>query len=868
MANKNRIIHGLLLLSGIGLILFFFYDWAFNEVIPPNDFPGGASLMWCLNDLINQEGTIPLWNPWWFNGCSNMLVLSQGLSTGILLIFVKIFGVFKGLKAAVLIFMMFSFVGMYAFCNRIMHRKIPAFVSALVYVFFPLQISSGITTGHNVVSMFFAFIPVAFFIFEYHYKKQSALSASLVGLIAAMIVFFENEKGLILCVMLAFWVIFRGKIKSFILPMLIALGLTAFFTVPLAEELGYYALFPKDRISIDKVEFAAPKIISFFDRFSKLIEKLPKTKTIDLVSFSGFHYITMAATLAASAALLLLALGRGRSKNHGSTLYFYTLFFGGLLFSCLCLAQGPFSLLSRNADLVTRIIPIIKTLFNNDALFAICFTGTLVLNSILLFFATLFFVKSLPLKRGIIVCFFIALMMGFSVESLFIKVVPLFKNMRSPMWYLILSVGFCISFLCGSFFCFLPEKANLVPERFRTKWSGIPVVHAVAIIFLVIHFIDITPYLTKTVNANVNTPVLAALKDCMHWIKEDSTILLPKVNDSKQSIHEKNYTSPGLLTLDSYSPVEDMGMMWSNRKTPWYWLNWIAPKWSHQMSYDLVLPLLYSNIGKNPGTRIAAGYLSMGNCPYLLEKSSKLPNYESLDSFDLKCSAKTVSQNQVDSRVLYRVFKSQVPSGNVQRYTKMIFFGGETRQSAELFNGSILRDFAIINTEEKDLSGFSVNFLKRFNAVVWTQDFIDTDSNKTKIQKIATQLGKKLIIISSKEIFDHKKLTLPDDAWLEVNKDALEYKRVAAGKIKISVNNRTPLILRTSESYHPFWRVSVNGKIKKPLRVNNSFLGIALGKGKQDVEFVFGMRLTHYLGLLISLITALLSIRYAFFRKC
>ena len=78
-----------------------------------------------------------------------------------------------------------------------------------------------------------------------------------------------------------------------------------------------------------------------------------------------------------------------------------------------------------------------------------------------------------------------------------------------------------------------------------------------------------------------------------------------------------------------------------------------------------------------------------------------------------------------------------------------------------------------------------------------------------------------------------------------------------------------PGILMWSESYHPYWRVQVDGQMSRLLRVNHAFLGVRVPAGKHRVLFEFGPYPWRWIGAVVSLasLAALLLAAYLISRK-
>jgi hypothetical protein len=619
---------------------------------------------------------------------------------------------------------------------------------------------------------------------------------------------------------------------------------------------------------------------------------IPGSLSAQMQNFSGYHYLGMAAISAACLGLIWALVLRVFKKtasdvnscdnaavnscdnadlnpcekaveNH----FFYIFFVSGLFFTSLALAQGPFSFFSRNMEFFLRAHKIFEALFANSPLFGfalltcmiiIILTGLIISISA---FKSLYYNFSLKKLSGLL---FFVFFIFIPLEPLFIKVFPLFANMRSPMWYFTVSAGFCTAFLSASFLAFTSDCR--------------PIVRRLAFfLFLVIHFTDIYPYVTYTTRADVSPAVSGVLSRAMEWIKKDSADQTAGQSNDKgtgqsndkgtgqpsdqafeQFCKQKNYILPGLLTLDSYSPVEDMGMIVSQRKVSWYWLNWIAPKWSHQMVYDLVLPILYSGSITPVSGQLISFWLSLSNSPYLLEKSGQFPDYDNIHGFDYKCSVNVTGAPGTEDRSFYRIFKSTRECANLRVYKNMVLFGGSIKNSANLLLAAGQSGFVIINAGNKKISSFSRSFLNRFSHIVWEKRLFNQDTPDKRIE-YKEFLQHRLKICDEEDIFDKTDFYFKPLQGRGL-KNRAEYIRISAGRIRVNIKTDFPVILALSESYHPLWKVRINNRLVKPLRVNNSFLGLSVGAGDHEIDFTFLLRLHNLAGIFISLVSFIIAL--------
>jgi uncharacterized membrane protein YfhO len=85
-------------------------------------------------------------------------------------------------------------------------------------------------------------------------------------------------------------------------------------------------------------------------------------------------------------------------------------------------------------------------------------------------------------------------------------------------------------------------------------------------------------------------------------------------------------------------------------------------------------------------------------------------------------------------------------------------------------------------------------------------------------------------------------------------------------KVEISAQVKEPAVLVLSDTYYPGWKVLVDGREEKVLRVNYTFKGVALYPGTHKVRFVYEP-FTFWAGLLISIVSGLVISAAALFQS-
>ncbi len=81
----------------------------------------------------------------------------------------------------------------------------------------------------------------------------------------------------------------------------------------------------------------------------------------------------------------------------------------------------------------------------------------------------------------------------------------------------------------------------------------------------------------------------------------------------------------------------------------------------------------------------------------------------------------------------------------------------------------------------------------------------------------------------------------------------VQWSRPASSRSWAQVEFTEPGILMWSESFHPAWRVQIDGQSAELLRVNHAFMGVRVPTGGHRILFAFGPYPWRWLGALISM---------------
>jgi hypothetical protein len=905
--------HGPLLLAGIIAIIALSREWACSSLLPPNDFPGEVSFFQSISEMLLRWKTIPLWNPFWFNGCSNLFTLSQWGAYPFVLPLTALLGPLTGLKWAVVIFHVLSLITMYCFLYSFFKSRAGAFFGAISYSLFPLQICSGMATGHVVVSLFFALIPLDFLVLTSYLASSSAMKCSVLALLSAMTISFDNEKGLIVGIAMALYTIlwaFAGPVESpesselpessvspvspvssvsqvssesqesqesqesagfsawalsvsaapvrvllkAAVPALLGACLCGFFIIPLLFEMGNFALFPADRVATDRLVFSAPGLGTFLDRFGSLVE-FGGVENIDVLGrFSGFHYagIVLLCVMVAGIYVTLRDLRKDFTDifRRRSVWITVTLFLFFLI--SVSLAHGPSSVWSRNIPLFGMMRVLLLKLYAGSMVYGLLFTvGLLALMALPL--VTL--VQGFRIRgwKGLVVTSSIwIILLFFPLLKLVDILIPLFRNIRSPMWFFNILGGFTICSVAAA----LPSAIRSIKVRV-----------AVTAFLLLLVAADISPY-RRVMTIGVPAHKVSALESLHHTLARDSAIRMANGNVWTMAADDGAVSTEGTvigrsdagklqpwdwryMALASYSPLDDMGVNFSKTGTSWYWLNWMAPVSTHEMNFQMILPTLYKGVLTPAESSGLAMLMRLSNCPYIIDEVGVGPDLAQDSNFRRIFSMVTGSGENSDpsgngiavsdEKPLYSVYAVSGRSAQARLFRGTALYIGQKPGELEAVSVLTPLSIGVVRSLQKKLDDHRIDYLRKFTMVVADSDsFRNADPGFTAA--LRQELGGRFQVLPQEEPWTIEK---PD--YLPVA-NVLSYTRNEPGEIEAVVESERGCLLTVSESWEPGWQVSVNGDPRGTLQVNIAFLGAHIPAGRQKVVFSYRPKMRHYTG--------------------
>lgn len=888
------------------LLLAILGPWASSPLMPANDFPGGASYFWCVDTLLRSHWTLPSWNPFWFNGCSNLFVAGQWGSLPFVLPLIRLLGVLKGLKWAVALFMAAGSLTMGLFLSQTGFSAAACVFGSCAYAFFPLQLVSGVVSGHVVVSMIFSIIPLCFLFLEKHgslawgareplpasaglsdvpalfargLRAGAAPTGAYLALVTALTVSFDLEKGIIIGLMMVLYgfvrslnssmnecpagirgVLLRGArdLGVMAVPGLLSMCLVGFTVLPLAARTGEFAIFPREIIESSRLLFSMPPLPGLLDRFSAIGSSANPQISAMFANFSGFHYIgllllplmALAVSLREGPIAATAAPSAGPGARPPGPLPFAVLFLASM-----ALSQGPFSIATRNRGLPGAAMTLARDLAGREKFFfaALLVSVACCLAAVIYTVASACledrgprvvdgdgddvprvgaaregFTALSPLARAGLVGMASMLFLFVPWFPILERLLPVFNHLRSPMWFFNMAAGFSLS-VGGAAVFEAPATRNL-GRRVRI---------AMAMILVGALLLDASAYAPSTGSA---------LKPFQFECLERLHSSMKGGEGSSVRMRLRDFR---VLHGGSYSPAEDAGMMFSNAGSPWYWLNWMAPRHLHPIMFGLVFPTLETLVGapSRPGgpvqgtgragdmgkaaapngeqtnrASLVQGLLRLMQVRYISSDISWDPGAEAARALGASPSIRMVHEALPPEDMGfagYRLYElpDDIPYARIYE-AAAIYFGDQGLAPAASWVCHLKGSALICAPERVNPESVAPDVLSRFQMVVTSGAKVPPGLPRGKVFELPADSAALDRAPGFPQSFRRMRVTRP-----------------RAGRIEVDLGPGGPGILVLSESYHPDWRVFLDGRESKPMRAQSVFIGAEIGRETGRVVF-------------------------------
>lgn len=484
---------------------------------------------------------------------------------------------------------------MYYLVNYLLKDRRAALLSSLAYSVHPIHIVSSARTGHLALSLFHALVPLTFCLFIRALEFRRRRDIILTGLFLFLMLWLENEKALITFpfLFLLFLVVDRKSwLKNLGISVLmgaIVFGLGSFFIIPALREANYHLLFSEGTLEHSIRFFSLQNLFYFLDRNGTLINGLKDYLPSSLTYNSGMFYLGIFP-------LILIALVFiYRKRITDNIKYFY--FFSGSALAAVWLSSGAYSFFER-----TRLI--LKNLFSSPEFIQsehpnLIFFSILSCGLILLYFLNKRKeeIDPSPGKRiGKLLLFILVTALFFLTKPfIFLRsFIPPYSHIRSPSWFAVLMPCFFVSFAL-SYLVLIIRKNKKIKGYFS-------LIYLLLILGIII---DFSPYRKDFSLGQYRPEIVEDLKDTYSYIAKDK--------DTFRT-----------LSVESYNPLTDMGIIYSEKPSSWAWLNWDSPKHTGEYIFSRLYPLLWDKAGTDEG----AGLAGFANIKYIVDCKLYEPSFE------------------------------------------------------------------------------------------------------------------------------------------------------------------------------------------------------------------------------------------------
>lgn len=649
-----------------GLVLFFSLDWLCPQ-IPSDDFPGNVSLLWFFRTAFEQ-GDFPLWCQTWFCGFPLTMLYSKFFSFFLCLPYAAVFGDFLGLKLALITGHILSGIVIYFFVLYLIKNKGSALLGALIYCLHPIYISETAQKGHLEVSLFFIFVPLAFWsIWQVTQKptmKNVVWSATII-----MLGLWTNNEGAVsvypfLIVPFLFLSLRNRKTLSqlknmwagFGFVVVISLCLSAFFIIPVFLDLGQLNSFTPEYVTKTVEQFSLKNLLYFVNRDNVIGSLFNSTALKGLFVFGGDFYCGLVPLL-----LGLIYLFLRPHKRDDVFLFSLLLFTLSMFFSF-----GPYTL----HGVVLKFVDAAE-IFDSGTVF-VTFLGLLPL----VFGACFLLCRqrcSLTYRAYIKMAAISLAIACIPFYSLLTWAVPFYGHSRSPQWFFISLAPFSLALIGAVAYAKIADLTNS-----KTIKS----------IFLLVCcsvlLVDFIPYKAYFSHFEAE-PRIKTMERAFTALNQD-------MSDCKT------------LSLETYEPALDLGPLYSKKAAGWYWLNWTCMKNTADVLFRSVYPRLWR--GDHKGAQNLAAVCGV---KYFIDDRVKKGNLAQANMYHPLYEDK-----------IFSVYQNPLYKNTIRPYSKKAIYIGKNMERK-------LSLLSFLNTQNVALVDIPMDVLPRILADI---DYVFWDAAK------------------------------------------------------------------------------------------------------------------------------------------
>jgi tetratricopeptide (TPR) repeat protein len=805
----------LCLLIIAGAVFYFTMGWMDNG-LPLEDFPGNVAHVAELRQSIAREGHLSLWSSTWFNGQPRSMLFAKFLSAALPLA-LSFLGPVASIKVSLGLFHLLSGLAMFVLLGSMVRDRGIRTVGAVLYAVHPMAIVESAQRGHMEVAMFYAVVPLVFWMAHRAFSKESFADSMILGVFISVGLWINNEGSfvtypfLLLFLLHAlfvsgsevrrseagdrFWPSFlphaRRKGLCLVVALAASLSLTAFFWIPAVMEHGLCNLFDPSYVQSAIREFSYGNILYAVNRdgalFSQMRDLSPEARRFGPYLYLGIIPLAFA----------LLALLK-RQERLGWTEYVWF----GMAWGALALSFGAYSIVAT-LDTLLLSADVRSTLLS---CFAVLFFVAII--------AVFFFYRSIGrflISRRPEMVFLAALLLLGALVPWFRalrSVVPFYREMRAPFWFFITPCVFATSVLAVRGMDWVRQA---VPIKLR-----LPLVF----VFLVLVVLDFRPYRKIFYENQAPQKTLFELSQTGERIATDDAWCRT-------------------LGVESYNPLADMITLFSRKPSAWSWLNWSALSGSANIVYDHVYPQLRD---ESPERRRDAALLAgLCNVKYFVDDLGEPPNLPQEGNEYLK---------PVYQSGRFAVYENGLFLPYVQFYPQSVAYVGPFDARA----ASIMAYCVSNNTlfQEVEPSELPKQQWGKYERVLWN---LRSDEEGRPV-RIPDSIPKERLV----NILEKAPLSLSCGSLPKLR---MEWGRESADRIRLRMAQDTlttrPMTLLVSESWAPGWKARIDGSPAPVHKGNHAFLSVDLAPAQREVVFEYARPLYNKLGYLISAASLLVA---------
>lgn len=808
-----------------GCVLMFTRGWL-DRGLPGDDFPGNVAHVLEIRRALFSEGGLGTWTPQWFCGQPRSSLYARFLSAFIPACLTSL-GNVAALKVVLVLFHVISGLTMYWFLGALFRNREAKAIGAVLYALHPVALVETAQKGHFEVSLFYAVVPVVFLYTVRVLKSKLLRDAIALALAIAVGLWLNNEGSAVtypfiaLCVMIALtqrlsqvwqgpvwqgpasdaanlrvpWktrldaVSRSGSLRILGLMALAlgtSLGLTAFFWVPIAFDRELLNLFDPSYVQRAIKTFALSNPLHALDRDGALARHLDDLPD-QAARFSGELYLGIT-TLILAVVGISFAPGRVTRKWYWAAIFSVStlLSLGGYtLWESLWFALQSAQI--RIAGIAAFVSILALSLF-----------VSLILKP--------------PLRSWLetyqkylgLVGLLVALALFIPWYEVLRTVIPVYREMRCPLWFYITPTVFA---LCTLAAIGTSETLNRLSPRHRLGAGGV---------LLLLILADYKPYSELFADRQLQPAVKYQLEDMGRHIELQEGWIRT-------------------LGVETYNPLVDMVSVYSERGTAWSWLNWSATKWTGNLVFKHTYPLLLSST--NSGMVNASTLAGLCSVAYIIDDLNEQPNLspESLRAFP-----------RVARFGRFSLHENPLCRPYVQVYPGTAGYVGPFDQiGASILAHCIRSNYAFIELQMNDLSSDDAKSCD----VILVHPSVQIGSLPGSALEAIPR--SRIIDLHAKPHFSLPTLKMPQIKVRWTKEDGGQVVRIETK----SQGRSRPLRVTVSESFAPNWTAKVEGARSKCVRTNHAFLGAVLPPNADRVTFTYPMPLHTKIGLLMSFAT-------------